>query len=257
MSVEDIIAFNWIQELKTKAEQWVGRTFIPGWENLSNQVELLLSLLANGGQLTDKDIPIKKIIINNILEYPIIGAEYGYEIPPINSTRVFKYQNTFGIFNLKWSGAYKNGGEYRVYPNWTIITPNIKKYSDKFSFTEQYTNFQSIAEISSPIPTQARERESRIYIAINGRFALYYDRAANTFNIMKDGVFYKSIPLMQSCIVLGTICDMDGVPLWSNGNLLYSENNIWYLPQPLKAMTYTGHLYLFPLYGREIWECSL
>jgi len=257
MSVEDIIAFNWIQELKTKAEQWVGRTFIPGWENLSNQVELLLSLLANGGQLTDKDIPIKKIIINNILEYPIIGTEYGYEIPPINSTRVFKYQNTFGIFNLKWSGAYKNGGEYRVYPNWTIITPNIKEYDDKFSFIEQYTNFQSIAEISSPIPTQAKERESHIYIAINGRFALYYDRAANTFNIMKDGVFYKSIPLMQSGIVLGTICDMDGVPLWSNGNLLYSENNIWYLPQPLKAMTYTGHLYLFPLYGREIWECSL
>ena len=257
MSVEDIIAFNWIQELKTKAEQWVGRTFIPGWENLSNQVELLLSLLANGGQLTDKDIPIKKIIINNILEYPIIGAEYGYEIPPINSTRVFKYQNTFGIFNLKWSGSYRNGGEYRVYPNWTIITPNIKKYGDKFSFIEQYTNFQSIAEISSPIPTQLRGEKSRIYIAINGRFALYYDRAANTFNIMKDGVFYKSIPLIPSGIVLGTICDMDGVPLWSNGNLLYSENNIWYLPQPLKAMTYTGHLYLFPLYGREIWECSL
>ena len=257
MSVEDIIAFNWIQELKTKAEQWVGRTFIPGWENLSNQVELLLSLLANGGQLTDKDIPIKKVIINNILEYPIIGAEYGYEIPLINSTRVFKYQNTFGIFNPKWSGAHISGGECRVYPNWTIITPNIKKYNHKFSFIEQYTNFQSIAEISSPIPTQLRGAESHIYIAINGRFALYYDRAANTFNIMKDGVFYKSIPLMQSGIVLGTICDMDGVPLWSNGNLLYSENNIWYLPQPLKAMTYTGHLYLFPLYGREIWECSL
>jgi len=166
MSVEDIIAFNWIQELKTKAEQWIGRTFTSGWENLGDQIELLLSFFENGGQLTDKDIPVKKIIINNILEYPIIGEEYGYEIPPINSTRVFKYQNTFGIYNLKWSGASKNGGEYRRYPNWTIITPNIKEYDDKFSFTEQYTNFQSIAEISSPIPTQA---ESHIYIAINGR----------------------------------------------------------------------------------------
>lgn len=257
MSVENIVAFNWIQELKTKAEKWIGRTFTSGWENLGNQIELLLSFFENGGQLTDKDIPIKKIIINNILEYPIIGEEYGYEIPPVNSTRVFKYQNTFGIYNLKWSGAYKNGGEYRVYPNWTIITPNIKEYNDKFSLGgRQYINLQNYTEPEFMLPNQ-REHDYRLYIAVNGRFALYYDRAANTFNIMKDGVFYKSIFLMPSEIVLGTICDMDGVPLWSNGNLLYSENNIWYLPQPLKAMTYTGHLYLFPLYGREIWECSL
>lgn len=243
MSVEDIVAFNWIQELKTKAEQWVGRKFIPGWENLSNQVELLLSLLANGGQLTDKDIPIKKIIINNILEYPI------------NSTRVFKYQNTFGIFNLKWSGA---GGEYRVFPNWNIFQPEIESIgSGQFSLGGiQYINFQNYTEPEFMPPDQ-REHDYRLYIAVNGRFALYYDQSANTFNIMKDDEFYKSIFLMPSEIVLGTICDMDGIPLWSNGNLLYSANNIWYLPQPLKAMTYTGKLYLFPLYGREIWECSL
>ena len=34
MSVENIVAFNWIQELKTKAEQWIGRTFTSGWEKL-------------------------------------------------------------------------------------------------------------------------------------------------------------------------------------------------------------------------------
>ena len=249
MSVENIVAFNWIQELKTKAEKWIGRTFTSGWENLGDQIELLLSFFENGGQLTDKDIPVKKITINNTFQYSTTSGESGYRYK-ISSTRVFKYQNTFGIYNVE--------DGYRVFPNWNIFQPEIESIgSGQFSLGgRQYINFQNYTEPEFMLPNQ-REHDYRLYIAVNGRFALYYDQSANTFNIMKDDEFYKSIFLMPSDVVLGTICDMDGTPLWSNGNLLYSENNIWYLPQPLKAMTYTGHLYLFPLYGREIWECSL
>lgn len=260
MSVEDIVAFNWIQELSVKVKNWVDRTFIPNWENLSNQSELLLSLLANGGQLTNRDIPVKKITIDSVFTYQGFSYEAIPKVKPsgfsgsstgVLTTRFFNYKNTFAIHNIEYIGDGNSIKIYREFPNWNIISPHIQSYSERFTLNKEYINFQNISESTYPID------EQNIYIAFNGKFALYYDQSSNTFNISKNGIFYKTIFLIPQDVVLGTICDMGDTPLWSNGNLLYSDTQIWYLPKPIKAMMYIGDLYLVPLYGKEIWKCSL
>lgn len=61
-----ILVFAFISRVVNGIKTWIGNTFTSGWENLSNQIVLLLALIDNTASLTTHDNPIKPLLVEEI-----------------------------------------------------------------------------------------------------------------------------------------------------------------------------------------------